>query len=150
MRLTFFCNCSTPYISALERLGSRMAEAKELQIQVVPEDFLEDVVGGGAISFITSRSICDWGSDPLKRIPTEEESKSRTKKSIYEKSVPAKMKLQVKSGLVVDPDSGLADKAHVYKFHDVIYNCVLNKVDIQKDKNSFYKMQVLEGDTKKK
>uniref|UniRef100_A0A182XE12 Poly [ADP-ribose] polymerase n=1 Tax=Anopheles quadriannulatus TaxID=34691 RepID=A0A182XE12_ANOQN len=139
---------STP--EEVERLGSRMAEAKELQIQVVPEDFLEDVVGGGAISFITSRSICDWGSDPLKRIPTEEESKSRTKKSIYEKSVPAKMKLQVKSGLVVDPDSGLADKAHVYKFHDVIYNCVLNKVDIQKDKNSFYKMQVLEGDTKKK
>ncbi|XP_035898019.1 poly [ADP-ribose] polymerase [Anopheles stephensi] len=139
---------STP--EEVERLSSRMREAKELQIQVVPEEFLDDVQGGGALSFITSRAICDWGSDPQTRIPTEEESKSRSKKSIYEKSVPAKMKLQVKSGLVVDPDSNLADRAHVYKNDRVIYNCVLNKVDIQSDKNSFYKLQVLEDDKQKK
>ncbi|XP_049283298.1 poly [ADP-ribose] polymerase [Anopheles funestus] len=139
---------STP--EEVERLNSRMCEAKELQIQVVPEEFLDDVQGGGALSFITSRAICDWGSDPQTRIPTEEESKSRSKKSIYEKSVPAKMKLQVKSGLIVDPDSNLADRAHVYKCNGVIYNCVLNKVDIQTDKNSYYKMQVLEDDKKKK
>uniref|UniRef100_A0A182VQR6 Poly [ADP-ribose] polymerase n=1 Tax=Anopheles minimus TaxID=112268 RepID=A0A182VQR6_9DIPT len=139
---------STP--EEVERLNSRMREAKELQIQVVPEEFLDDAQGGGALSFITSRAICDWGSDPQTRIPTDEESKSRSKKSIYEKSVPAKMKLQVKSGLVVDPDSNLADRAHVYKSNGVIYNCVLNKVDIQANKNSFYKMQVLEDDSLKK
>uniref|UniRef100_A0A182ST04 NAD(+) ADP-ribosyltransferase n=1 Tax=Anopheles maculatus TaxID=74869 RepID=A0A182ST04_9DIPT len=138
---------STP--EEVERLTSRMREAKELQIQVVPEEFLEDVQGGGALSFITSRAICDWGSDPQTRIPTDEESKSRSKKSIYEKSVPAKMKLQVKSGLIVDPDSNLADRAHVYKYNRTIYNCVLNKVDIQADKNSFYKLQVLEDDNHK-
>lgn len=45
------------------RMGSRMDEAKNFGIQVVPEDFLELVKGGGAISFITSKSICDWGTD---------------------------------------------------------------------------------------
>ncbi|XP_058116088.1 poly [ADP-ribose] polymerase [Anopheles ziemanni] len=139
---------STP--EEVEKMGSRMLEAKEMQIQVVPEEFIECAQAGNALSFITSQSICDWGSDPQTRIPTEEESKSRSKKSIYEKHVPSTMKLQLKSGLVVDPDSGLADKAHVYKEHDVIYNCVLNKVDIQQDKNSYYKLQVLEADQGKK
>lgn len=47
----------------VERLGSRMEEAKQHGIQVVPEDFLDDVKGGGAISFIVSKSLCDWGTD---------------------------------------------------------------------------------------
>ncbi|KFB53219.1 AGAP003230-PA-like protein [Anopheles sinensis] len=139
---------STP--EEVEKMGARMLEAKEMQIQVVPEEFIECAQAGNALSFITSQSICDWGSDPQTRIPTEEESKSRSKKSIYEKHVPSTVKLQLKSGLVVDPDSGLADKAHVFKEHDVIYNCVLNKVDIQQDKNSYYKLQVLEADQGKK
>ncbi|XP_055640621.1 poly [ADP-ribose] polymerase [Toxorhynchites rutilus septentrionalis] len=129
----------------VERMGSRMQEAKEMQIQVVPEDFLEDAANGGALSFITSKSICDWGSDPHSRIPQDEE-KSKSKKSIYTKSMPSKMTLKLKGGLAVDPDSGLDDVAHVYKTDKEIYNCVMNKVDIQTDKNSFFKMQVLKAD----
>lgn len=45
------------------RMGSRMAEAKELGIQVVPEDFLDDAKNGGAVSYIISKSLCDWGTD---------------------------------------------------------------------------------------
>ncbi|KXJ68804.1 hypothetical protein RP20_CCG001602 [Aedes albopictus] len=134
---------STP--DEVERMGSRMQEAKDLQIQVVPEDFLEDAKSGGALSYITSKSICDWGSDPHSRIPQDEE-KSKSKKSIYTKSVPSKMTLKLKGGLAVDPDSGLEDVAHVYKKHKEVYNCVLNKVDIQTDKNSYFKMQVLVAD----
>lgn len=52
---------STP--DEVERMGSRMHEAKDFGIQVVPEDFLDAVKGGSAISFITSKSICDWGTD---------------------------------------------------------------------------------------
>ncbi|XP_050082523.1 poly [ADP-ribose] polymerase [Anopheles aquasalis] len=139
---------STP--EEVDGMSKRMEEAKEFQIQVVPEEFLEDAKTGNALSFITSRALCDWGSDPHTRIPAEEESKSRSKKSIYEKSVPTKVKLQLKSGLVVDPDSGLADKAHVFRKGDTIFNCVLNKVDIQQDKNSFYKLQILEADNRNK
>lgn len=47
----------------VKRMGSKMTEAKDLGIQVVPEDFLEAVKSGGAVSFITSKSICDWGTD---------------------------------------------------------------------------------------
>lgn len=47
----------------VERLGSRMQEAKDLGIQVLPEDFLEDVKKGNAISLISSKSLCDWGTD---------------------------------------------------------------------------------------
>lgn len=47
----------------VKRLGRRMQQAKEFGIQVVPEDFFDDVKSGGAISFITSKSLCDWGTD---------------------------------------------------------------------------------------
>lgn len=48
----------------VKRMGSKMREAKNFGIQVIPEDFLEDVKkNGGAISYITSKSLCDWGTD---------------------------------------------------------------------------------------
>lgn len=47
----------------VEKLGTKMQGAKQMGIQVVPEDFLDAVKGGGAISFIISKSICDWGTD---------------------------------------------------------------------------------------
>lgn len=47
----------------VKRLGSRMREAKDFGIQVIPEDFLDDVKNGGAISYISSKSLCDWGTD---------------------------------------------------------------------------------------
>lgn len=49
----------------VERLGSRMNEAKELGIQVIPETFLDDAKGGNAVSFIMSQSLCDWGTDVI-------------------------------------------------------------------------------------
>ena len=56
------------------------------------------------------------------------------------------MKLQLKGGAVVDPDSKLVDIAHVYKNEHGIYNAALCKTDIQGSKNSYYKLQVLESD----
>lgn len=82
--------------SEIERMGSRMSEAKELGIQVVPESFLDDVKDGNAVSFIISQSLCDWGTDPNARIPQEDLTKSKSK-SIYTKSVPKSQKLKLKS-----------------------------------------------------
>lgn len=65
---------------------------------------------------------------------------------MFTKSMPSKVKLQVKGGAAVDPDSKLADHAHVYKNKDDIYNAVLGVTDIQSGKNSYYKLQVLESD----
>lgn len=61
-----------------------------------------------------------------------------------------KLKLKLKGGGVVDPDSGLEDKAHVLKMKDILYSVVLGMVDIQSGRNSYYKIQVLEHDKKKK
>lgn len=47
----------------IKRFGARMEDAKKYGIQVVPEDFLDDVKNGGAVSFIISKSLCDWGTD---------------------------------------------------------------------------------------
>lgn len=53
-------------------------------------------------------------------------------------------------GAVVDPDSGLDDIAHVYSEGKLKYFAILGKVDIQNDKNSYYKLQLLESDSKQK
>jgi poly [ADP-ribose] polymerase len=60
--------------------------------------------------------------------------------------MPSKVKLKLKGGAAVDPDSKLEDVAHVYKKKNDIYNAVLGVTDIQSGKNSYYKIQVLESD----
>lgn len=47
----------------VQKMGSRMQDAKKFGIQVVPEDFLDDVKNGGAVSYIISKTLCDWGTD---------------------------------------------------------------------------------------
>lgn len=47
----------------VKRMGGRIKEAKEYGIQVVPEDFVDNAKSGGAVSFIVSQSLCDWGTD---------------------------------------------------------------------------------------
>ena len=84
------------------------------------------------------------------------------------KSVPDKMKLKLKDGAAVDPESGssfsfdskrqrfifessfteLEDTCHVLKDTDNggIFTAVLGLVDITRGTNSYYKMQLLESD----
>lgn len=64
------------------------------------------------------------------------------------KRKPKTTKLLLKDGTVVDPKSKLQSTTHVYRKDKVLYSCVLGLTDIQKNKNSFYKLQVLESDYK--
>ena len=66
------------------------------------------------------------------------------------KEMPKSVKMKLKGGGFVDPESGLEDKAHVLKVKNAVYSVVLGSVSIQEDKNSFYKLQVLEHDKKPK
>lgn len=52
-------------------------------------------------------------------------------------------------GSAVDPDSKLADVAHVYTEGKLKYFAILGLVDISKNKNSYYKIQLLEADDRK-
>jgi poly [ADP-ribose] polymerase len=129
----------------VEKFGKRMQDAQALDIQVVPESFLDAVEkSGDAIEKIKSMNISDWGSDPLIRIPKEEEKKPR--QDHYTKNVPSKVTMKIKGGTAVDPDSNLEDIAHVYKQGQDLYCAVLGLTDIQTNTNKYYKLQLLESD----
>lgn len=67
-------------------------------------------------------------------------------KSMYEKSVPTSVKLTLKGGIAVEPQSGLEHMAHVYKHNNDVWNANLCLSDVQTGKNSYYKIQLLESD----
>lgn len=56
----------------------------------------------------------------------------------------------ISDGAIIDSNSGLASKAHIYcdKDDEIKYSVVLTKVELSKIKNSFYKLQLLESDEK--
>lgn len=69
---------------------------------------------------------------------------------MYERSIPTSVKLTLKGGIAVEPQSGLEHVAHVYKHKDDIWNANLCLSDVQTGKNSYYKLQLLESDNKTK
>ncbi|XP_037719414.1 uncharacterized protein LOC119553225 isoform X2 [Drosophila subpulchrella] len=131
----------------VNKKSKRMESAQELGIHIVPVEYLDFVEADaeGAINYINSTSICNWGTNPTSRIP-QDTGKSSKFKSIYTKSIPLSRTLKVKDGLAVDPDSGLEDIAHVYVEGNNNYSIVLGLTDIQRNKNSYYKLQLLEAD----
>ncbi|KAH8262068.1 hypothetical protein KR038_001987 [Drosophila bunnanda] len=133
--------------SEVKKKSSRMESAKKHGIHIVPVEYLDFVETDpdGAINYIISMSLCNWGTDPLLKKPLDD-PKSLKYKSIYTKSVPTSKTLKVKDGIAVDPDSGLEDIAHVYVHGKDKYNVVLGLTDIQRNKNSYYKLQLLEAD----
>lgn len=59
-----------------------------------------------------------------------------------------KRKVVVKCGLAIEPDTGLSDIAHVYQENNDRFTAVLSRTDIVANRNSFYKIQLLEADNK--
>lgn len=131
----------------VEKMGARMREIKSLNIQVVPESFLDSIANGSpndTLEAIKSMNMAEWGSDPLTRIPQEEGPGQ--KESIYSKGSKKVANVKLKNGAAIDPDSGLSDVAHVYQREGVVYTSVLGLADIKKNKNSYFKIQVLQSD----
>lgn len=137
----------------IEKMSKKMEEAKNFNIQIITEDFVEEAkeYTKSAISLIKKKTISSWGGNLSDRINViaEKSNASKSKgKSIYEKSGSGKMKLQLKKGETVDPLSGLQDSAHVYQEGKNKYTVTLILSDIQTKKNSFYKLQILKHDKK--
>lgn len=131
----------------VEKMGVIVTEAQEKDIQVVEPDFLDEVEKTPAADVITKKSISDWGSDVKSRLPdVKHEPKKSKSGSMFTKSMPSKVKLRLKGGTAVDPDSGLEDVAHVYQKDKDIYAAVLGITDIQSGRNSYYKLQLLASD----
>ncbi|KAJ6648922.1 Poly [ADP-ribose] polymerase, partial [Pseudolycoriella hygida] len=132
----------------VEKMSKRMQEVKKNDIQVCTENFLDDIKEGGTLEYIAKNSICDWGSDPFTRIDQNEPLMKKSK-SLYTRSVPTSVKLKLVDGTAVDPDSLLGAVTHVYVNEGVKYFAILNLTDIQEDKNSYYKIQLLESNDKR-
>ncbi|XP_017778505.1 PREDICTED: poly [ADP-ribose] polymerase [Nicrophorus vespilloides] len=135
----------------VEKMGSRMSSIKDADIQVVSSDFVKKAkeYRGRIPELILNKSICDWGSDPTARLPAEPSVSYKSKsKSMYAKSGPSTVKLKLKGGTAVDPESKLDHKSHVYQDGNDKYTVILGLTDIQKNKNSYYKLQVLEADNR--
>ncbi|KAL8613750.1 hypothetical protein ACOMHN_029607 [Nucella lapillus] len=141
----------------VDKLGKAMKDVKAADVQVVPEDFLTKLKGGASVAeLITTLNIAPWGGEVDKRIgkrPVKSAPKSgMTKKDEerFTKSVPSTVKMTVKGGAAVDPESGLAETTHVLKEKGGdLYTAVLGLVDVARGTNSFYKLQALEGDSAK-
>ena len=67
---------------------------------------------------------------------------------MFTKEMPKSLTLKLKGGAYVDPESGLENKAHVYKSGSDLYSVVLGSVDVQEGRNSYYKLQLLQHDSK--
>lgn len=64
---------------------------------------------------------------------------------IYEKADKV-ARLTLKEGSAVDPASKLDKEAHVYRLKETLYSSVLGLTDIERNKNSYFKLQVLQSD----
>ncbi|XP_050521530.1 poly [ADP-ribose] polymerase [Daktulosphaira vitifoliae] len=139
----------------------KIKEAQEKDIQVIdPNEFFDAIEkGGDAIDLIKKQNLAPWGGDIKKRVEKRlkeleaaygksgQKSKSISK-SMYEKSVPTSVKLTLKDGIAVEPQSELQHKAHVYKHNNEVWNANLCLSDVQTGKNSYYKLQLLQSDNK--
>ncbi|XP_074078925.1 poly [ADP-ribose] polymerase 1 isoform X2 [Macrotis lagotis] len=142
----------------VEKMNKKMEEVKEANVRVVSEDFLQDISTSGKSlqELLSLHTLSSWGAE-VKQEPVEvkpggksgvssKKSKGQVKEEEGTNKSEKKMKLTLKGGAAVDPDSGLEDSAHVLEKNGKIFSATLGLVDIVKGTNSYYKLQLLEDD----
>ncbi|KAL4708395.1 hypothetical protein ACJJTC_019631 [Scirpophaga incertulas] len=140
------------------KMPDKMEQIREKDLEVVDESFFDLIDSStgtvtNSLQLIKQNNIADWGSDPMTRVPQDVvDGKSIPKSgSMYVKSSKSAVKLKIQGGTAVDPDSGLEHVAHVYKDRSGSkFSVVLGKTDVTTQKNSYYKLQILEQDNKQK
>ncbi|KAM9355428.1 poly [ADP-ribose] polymerase 1 [Pholidichthys leucotaenia] len=145
----------------VEKMSKKMEEVRDGGVRVVSEDFLTDIKSSGKAvqELVSLHAISPWGAE----VKVEAQAQSVASKSgmlatkstgrVKEEeggSKAKKMKLTVKGGAAVDPDSGLENSAHVLEQNGKMYSATLGLVDIVRGTNSYYKLQLLEDDVQKR
>jgi hypothetical protein len=51
------------FLDELQKMNTKMEEVKACDIQVLPDDFLDEVQSGDVMALITKNNISSWGSD---------------------------------------------------------------------------------------
>ncbi|XP_021955336.1 poly [ADP-ribose] polymerase [Folsomia candida] len=139
-------------MTSMKSSAAKYAEKKA--IPVVKGDFVDSIneLNYNLAAEMNKNLICNWITDvtPWLRSKNGDYEQTRTEgkmaKDKYEKKETS-VRLKMKGGAVVDPDSQLEDVAHVMKDEqNAFYNCVLNATSIENNKNSYYKQQIIESD----
>ncbi|XP_067939303.1 poly [ADP-ribose] polymerase 1-like [Watersipora subatra] len=145
----------------VDKMGKKMKEIKDLDIPVLAEGFLEACKEGSPAELVKAYKISDWGKGLEKAFTSVVDAKRPLKsaavraaearaESQFLKEDSGMQKQMVKGGAAVDPDSGLASKAHILQEKGQPLNAVLSMVDIKSGCNSYYKLQVLQHDKQQK
>ena len=145
------------------KMSKKVNDAKALDIHVISDEFLTELDENkkdlksldDLFVIVLKHNLATWGADMKKRVldanDNEKKSKMVTEEERYCSKSTGTVKMKVKGGAAVDPDSGLENEAHVIREKDGTndpYSVVLGLVDITRGTNSFYKLQTLEHDSK--
>ncbi|XP_044292076.1 poly [ADP-ribose] polymerase 1 [Varanus komodoensis] len=143
----------------IEKMNKKMEEVKQAQVRVVSEEFLQALknTSKGFQELLPLHILSPWGTEVKqehKEVPERgksgghpnTKSTGKNKEEQGTSKSEKKMKLTVKGGAAVDPDSGLEDSAHVFEKGGKNFSATLGLVDIVKGTNSYYKLQLLEDD----
>lgn len=145
----------------VEKMSKKMEEVRDAGVRVVSEDFLTYIKSSGKAlqELVSLHAISPWGAEV--KVETQAPSVASKSGTLATKSTgrvkeeeggskAKKMKLTVKGGAAVDPDSGLENSAHVLEQSGKMYSATLGLVDIVRGTNSYYKLQLLEDDVQKR
>ncbi|KAG8443845.1 hypothetical protein GDO86_009147 [Hymenochirus boettgeri] len=142
----------------LEKMNKKMEEVKAANVRVVSEDFLKELESGKSLQeMLSQHGISTWGAEIKQEVtqpPAKQQSggtaagksSGKVKEERGSSKSEKKMKLTVKGGAAIDPDSGLEDSCHVLEKEGKIYSATLGLVDITRGTNSYYKLQLIEHD----
>lgn len=145
----------------LSKDSPKVEVAKALGVPFASADFLFKIeTKDDVVPQLIKCLIGEWNGDLQERFTRlnvnqlknniKSRSAANVASRVYKSGSVAKSKtLVVKDGSAVDPDSGFDIVGRVYKRGPHIYSVVLNCVDVSKDKNSFYKLQIIEHETNK-
>ncbi|XP_062938873.1 poly [ADP-ribose] polymerase 1 isoform X2 [Cynocephalus volans] len=143
----------------LEKMNKKMEDVRAANVRVVSEDFLQDIsaCSRSLQELVSAHILSPWGAEvkaePVEVVAPKAKSgaalSKKSKGSVKEEGVSKsekRMKLTLKGGAAVDPDSGLEHSAHVLEKGGKVFSATLGLVDIVKGTNSYYKLQLLEDD----
>uniref|UniRef100_A0A1I8IJ16 Poly [ADP-ribose] polymerase n=1 Tax=Macrostomum lignano TaxID=282301 RepID=A0A1I8IJ16_9PLAT len=112
----------------LDSGGKDFDKAKAADVHVVSEAFVAACSKGGVSLMVKAHAISSWGGDVEKRLDrtasrgaSDADKLERKFKAQTEK----KIKVQVKDGSAVDPDSGVADRAAIVRERGKPLNAML-------------------------
>ncbi|XP_053548122.1 poly [ADP-ribose] polymerase 1-like [Bombina bombina] len=143
----------------IEKMSKKMEEIKVANVRVVNDGFLSELQSGKSLQDLLSQhGISSWGAEIKEEVVKEAAPKQKStgtpagkstgkvKQEQASSKAEKKMKLMVKGGAAIDPDSGLENSCHVLEKNSKIFSATLGLVDITRGTNSYYKLQLIEHD----